>query len=165
MSVTETDSITHSNPCKNSKPLSVRAELKALLSLAIPIMGSQLAQTANGFVDAVMAGGVSPLDLAAVAVGSSIWVPVYLFMSGILLATTPFVAQLVGANEKEKIGAWVQQALWLALLISIIGFFSIRNADLLMVWLNVDQDISAPVGKIFRCYILGRNPNCLLCST
>ena len=141
MSVTETDSITHSNPCKNSKPLSVRAELKALLSLAIPIMGSQLAQTANGFVDAVMAGGVSPLDLAAVAVGSSIWVPIYLFMSGILLATTPFVAQLVGANEKEKIGAWVQQALWLALLIGIIGFFSIRNADLLMVWLNVDQDI------------------------
>ena len=158
MSVTETDSITHSQACKKSKPLSVRTELKALLSLAIPIMGSQLAQTANGFVDAVMAGGVSPLDLAAVAVGSSIWVPVYLFMSGILMATTPFVAQLVGANEKEQIGAWVQQALWLALLIGVIGFFTIRNADLLMIWLNVDQDIQILAAKYLDAISWGVMP-------
>ena len=64
MSITETESIINTALDKNPKVLSIGKELKALLALALPIMGSQLAQTANGFVDAAMAGRVSPLDLA-----------------------------------------------------------------------------------------------------
>ena len=45
-----------------------RQELVAQLTLALPILGGQLAQTANGFVDTMMAGRVSANDLAAVAV-------------------------------------------------------------------------------------------------
>ncbi|PXB92628.1 MATE family efflux transporter, partial [Pseudomonas aeruginosa] len=39
-----------------SRGLRIRAELKELLTLAAPIMIAQLATTAMGFVDAVMAG-------------------------------------------------------------------------------------------------------------
>ena len=46
----------------------LRIELRSLLGLAAPIMIAQLANTAMGFVDTVMAGRVSPRDLAAVAV-------------------------------------------------------------------------------------------------
>ncbi len=145
-------------PDNAPKALSVGKELKALMALAIPIMGGQLAQTANGFVDAIMAGRVSPLDLAAVAVGSSIWVPVYLFMSGILMATTPFVAQLFGANKNEQIGQWVQQALWMALLIGASGFFLIRNVDLVMTWLHVNADIQALSAKYLDAISWGMIP-------
>ena len=55
----------------------VRLELRTLFALALPMMIAQLASTAMGFVDTVMAGRVSPHDLAAVALGNSIWVPVY----------------------------------------------------------------------------------------
>src|SRR5690606_6873230 len=65
-----------------------RLEVKALLALAGPIIVAQLANTAMGFVDTLMAGRVSSHDLAAVALGNSIWVPVLLLMNGILLATT-----------------------------------------------------------------------------
>jgi len=44
----------------------VRDELRATLALLGPILVSQLSQAAYGFVDAVMAGQVSPLDLAGV---------------------------------------------------------------------------------------------------
>ena len=61
-----------------SRGLRIRAELKELLTLAAPIMIAQLATTAMGFVDAVMAGRASPHDLAAVALGNSIWIPMFL---------------------------------------------------------------------------------------
>lgn len=95
----------------------IASELKELLSLAAPIMIAQLATTAMGFVDAVMAGRVGPRDLAAVALGNSIWIPVFLLMTGTLLATTAKVAQRYGAGDQPGTGPLVRQALWLALLV------------------------------------------------
>lgn len=50
-------------------------EARQLLALAIPVILAQVAQTAMGFVDTVMAGGYSATDMAAVAIGTSIWLP------------------------------------------------------------------------------------------
>ncbi|WP_275427668.1 MATE family efflux transporter, partial [Stenotrophomonas maltophilia] len=85
----------------------MRAELKELLTLAAPIMIAQLATTAMGFVDAVMAGRASPHDLAAVALGNSIWIPMFLLMTGTLLATTAKVAQRHGAGDQPGTGPLV----------------------------------------------------------
>ncbi|RBL66993.1 MATE family efflux transporter, partial [Pseudomonas sp. MWU13-2625] len=104
-----------------SRPARVGRELHDLLVLALPIMIAQVATTAMGFVDAVMAGRVGPRDLAAVALGNSIWIPVFLLMTGTLLATTPKVAQRFGAGNLHEIGPLVHQALWLALVAGISG--------------------------------------------
>ncbi len=64
-------------------------EARQLLALAIPVIVAQVAQTAMGFVDTVMAGGYSATDMAAVAIGTSIWLPAILFGHGLLLALTP----------------------------------------------------------------------------
>lgn len=45
------------------------SEARQLLALAIPVILAQVAQTAMGFVDTVMAGGYSATDMAAVAIG------------------------------------------------------------------------------------------------
>ena len=71
-------------------------EARQLLALAIPVIVAQVAQTAMGFVDTVMAGGYSATDMAAVAIGTSIWLPAILFGHGLLLALTPVIAQLAG---------------------------------------------------------------------
>ncbi len=73
-------------------------EARQLLALAIPVILAQVAQTAMGFVDTVMAGGYSATDMAAVAIGTSIWLPAILFGHGLLLALTPVVAQLNGSD-------------------------------------------------------------------
>ena len=67
-------------------------EARQLLALAIPVIIAQVAQTAMGFVDTVMAGGYSATDMAAVAIGTSIWLPAILFGHGLLLALTPVIA-------------------------------------------------------------------------
>jgi MATE family multidrug resistance protein len=122
----------------------VRLELKGLLSLALPIMIAQLATTAMGFVDAVMAGRVSPRDLASVALGNSIWIPVYLLMSGVLLATTPKVAQRFGSGQLDEIGPLVRQALWLALCVGLIGSGLLLGAEPILHWMKVDPLLIEP---------------------
>lgn len=118
-----------------------RIEVRAQLLLALPILGGQLAQTANGFVDTVMAGRVSTVDLAAVAVGASIWVPAYLFMTGILMSATPVLARTLGAQEYHRVNPIAQQSLWLALFIGAIMALLLRSMTPLLTWMEVDEQI------------------------
>ena len=108
-------------------------EARQLLALAIPVILAQVAQTAMGFVDTVMAGGYSATDMAAVAIGTSIWLPAILFGHGLLLALTPVVAQLNGSGRRERIAPQVRQGFWLAGFVSVLIMvyrkynFAVRN--------------------------------------
>src|SRR5690606_18469951 len=115
-----------------------RLELSLQLKLALPILGGQLAQTANGFVDTVMAGRVSATDLAAVAVGASVWVPLFLFMAGVLMSATPVLSRQLGAAAYHRISPLAQQALWLALGLGLCGALLLRNMAPVLHWMDVD---------------------------
>ena len=133
----------------------IRTELRALLALAIPIIIAQLAHTAMGFVDTVMAGRVSPRDLAAVALGNSLWVPVFLLMTGVLLATTPKVAQRFGAGSHDEIGPLVRQALWLALAVGLLAAVALWNAEPVLHWMQVDDELIEPAMGYLRAVACG----------
>ncbi|WP_016696549.1 MATE family efflux transporter, partial [Rhodococcus rhodochrous] len=64
-------------------------------------------------------GKASPVDLAGVAIGSSLWTPVQAGLTGILLAVTPMVAQMAGAMRKDQVPFTVMQALYLSVVIAI----------------------------------------------
>ncbi|PCJ22231.1 MAG: MATE family efflux transporter [Gammaproteobacteria bacterium] len=106
-------------------------------------MVAGLAQTANGFVDAVMAGQASALDLAAVSVGSSIWITVYLLINGILVGLTPVVAQLQGAGNHLESGATGKQGLWIGLILGVMGFVFLRNCGFLFTLVDIEEQLSA----------------------
>jgi multidrug resistance protein, MATE family len=133
----------------------VRTELRSLLLLATPIIIAQLAHTAMGFVDTVMAGRVGPRDLAAVALGNSIWVPVFLLMTGILLATTPKVAQRFGAGEQPSIGPLVRQALWLALAVGAGAAALLWNAEGILRLMDIEPNLIGPSMGYLRAVACG----------
>nr|WP_281423912.1 MATE family efflux transporter [Oceanobacter mangrovi] len=68
----------------------------------LPILATQLAQIGMGTIDTLMSGHVSTRDLAAVAVGTSVWLPVWLFLAGILVAVSPLAANLNAAINKPS---------------------------------------------------------------
>lgn len=94
-------------------------ETRKLVALALPICGAQLAQAGMSVVDVMMTGRHNATDLAAVSVGSSLWMPLMLFMTGTLMGLTPIVAHLLGGKRNSDIRPAVHQALWVAL---VLGF-------------------------------------------
>ncbi|WP_201766909.1 MATE family efflux transporter [Chrysiogenes arsenatis] len=116
-------------------------EWRALVGVAYPIVLSQLAQVAMGFVDTLMAGRVSPDDLAAVAIGFSLWLPLFLLCGGILMALTPLGAHACGANDSRGVGALVRQGLWLALLLGCAGAFLLTQGVEVMLLMGADQNV------------------------
>ena len=119
-----------------------RHELRELLILAGPILGAQLATAGMSFVDTSMAGQYSSVDLAGIALGSSIWMPIFLLTKGILLAITPTVAHLFGARKMSEMAAPVRQGLWVALGLSLLAMLLVNNAGVVYELLGVTPDVS-----------------------
>lgn len=101
-------------------PSAAPSELRELWRIAWPLLVAQTAQMGTGVVDTMMAGHYSDQDLAAIAVGFNIWLPLYLLILGTLFATATIVAQDFGAGRVAKIREQLPQALWLATLLSLI---------------------------------------------
>lgn len=97
-----------------------KQKLKQLVNILFPILITQLGLFSMNFFDVTMSGHYSPSDLAGVAIGSSLWVPVFTGLSGILLAVTPIVAQLNGAKQSDKVAHSVFQGLYLSVIIAVI---------------------------------------------
>ncbi|MCI0916326.1 MATE family efflux transporter [Pseudomonas stutzeri] len=138
-----------------SKLRRVRVELRTLFALALPMMVAQLANTAMGFVDTLMAGRIGPYDLAAVALGNSVWVPVFLLVTGIVLATTPNVAQRFGRAEYEQIGPLVRQALWMGFGVGLLFAVLMWNAEPVLHLLQVEPVLIDPTMAYLRAVACG----------
>lgn len=119
-----------------------KQEAKATLKLGYPLILANLLQMSMAFVDTVMAGNLSTTDLAAVAVGSSILTPAFVFGAGILMAVTPIVSQNFGRRTLDKIGRCVRQALWLSLILSVPTILFLRNAYPILVLMQIDPDVA-----------------------
>lgn len=116
-----------------------------LLRIAWPVLVAQLAVMANGVIDTVMAGRLSALDLAAVGIGASVYVTVFVTTLGVLLALTPTVAYLYGAGRYADIGAEVRQSLWLALGLAALAMAALFNPGPLLALSNLQPALDAKV--------------------
>jgi len=131
-------------------------EARQLLALAIPVILAQIAQTAMGFVDTVMAGGYSATDMAAVAIGTSIWLPAILFGHGLLLALTPTIAQLNGSGRRERIAHQVRQGFWLAGFVSVLVMIVLWNAGYIIHSMhNIDPELADKAVRYLRALLWG----------
>ncbi|RYM88035.1 MATE family efflux transporter [Serratia liquefaciens] len=118
-------------------------EARSLLALAIPVIIAQISQTAMGVVDTIMAGAYSATDMAAVAVGTSIWLPAILFGHGLLLALTPVIAQLNGAGRRDRIAHQVRQGFWLAGAVSLLVIIVLYNSKFVIDLMhNIDPQLA-----------------------
>lgn len=115
------------------------AETRSLLRLAGPLIINNLALAGMQFADAVMAGKLGAEALAAVAVGSSIWVLLFMGVLGIQMAISPIVARHVGAGTDHLVGRYTRQAIYLALVLAVpvflIGHFAVPE---LLTILTID---------------------------
>ncbi|RPH66876.1 MAG: MATE family efflux transporter [Burkholderiales bacterium] len=124
---------------------------KDILKLAWPVFVGQIAVMLNGVIDTIMAGRLSAVDVAAIGLGASIYISVYIGLMGVLVALSPVVAQHYGARRYEQIGLETRQAGWLALLLAIPGCLALASSDL---WLAL-SDPPPEVAAVARPYLWG----------
>ncbi len=97
------------------------SEAKKTLKFATPLIISQVVQMAIITVDSVMAGWDSDLTLAAISQGAVLWEIVILILVGILMPMTARVARAYTQNDGTFLRESFQQALWLAMIMSVLG--------------------------------------------
>lgn len=116
-------------------------EAAGILRLAGPLVVNNLALAGMGFADTVMAGRLGTVDLAAVAVGNSAWMVVFLAGLGTLMAVSPVVAHAYGAGRWEDAGVALRQALWLSQALAVMAFLLLLGAGPLLGAIGVDPEV------------------------
>ena len=104
-----------------------RTAVGGLIAHAFPILIAQLASIGMMVVDTAVLGHVSPVDLAAVAIGGGIHISVVFALVGVLQAVAPVVAHLHGAGRDDKVADVLQQGFWLAVLLAIPGILFLTH--------------------------------------
>src|SRR5574344_1968849 len=95
-------------------------ETKNLLRLAVPIFIGQLCKSCLVLIDSIMSAAVGTVDLAAISLGATFWMPTILFGIGVTTGLAPIVAQLNGSNNGHKIPAVVHNSLFPILVIIVL---------------------------------------------
>ena len=116
---------------------------RLILRHAWPMLVAQLASMGMMVIDTVLLGHFGTSDLAAVAVGSGIYVAIYLALAGVVQAVSPTVAHLKGAGREREIAGALHQGVWLALAISVPGIVCLLYPDPLLALSSIDPDIEA----------------------
>ncbi|MCB9634528.1 MAG: MATE family efflux transporter [Sandaracinus sp.] len=130
------------------------AELRALLSLAMPLAILQLANSGVGAVGTAYAGRVSEATQAAVGLGMALFFGVSVIGLGLVLGFDPMVAQAVGAGEKRA-RSLVWQAVWMAVLTGV----PLAAIQALAAWVMPYVGLDAETATLTRDYLLTRVPS------
>ncbi|MCK6257226.1 MATE family efflux transporter [Fictibacillus sp. KIGAM418] len=141
------------------KTQTIKQKILLFIKLVLPVLVTQIGLFAMNFLDTVMSGHSGPKQLAGVALGSSIWVPVFTGLSGILMALTPIVSQYNGAGKKEKVPYALIQSIYLAFALS----FAVIAVGLLILnpllnAMNLDPQVREVASGYLRALSFGMIP-------
>ena len=121
-----------------------------IAALAWPILIGQLAVIANGVLDTAMTSRFSATDLAALALGASIYVSIFVGLNGVLQALSPIIGQLFGARRLADIGFEVKQGAWLALFLTGLGCLLLLFPQPLLSLAHASPELSVKVTLYLR---------------
>lgn len=125
-----------------------------IASLAWPILVGQLAVIANGVIDTALTSRYSAIDLAALALGASIYVSIFVGLSGVLAALSPVVGQLFGAQHFDDIGNEVKQGTWLAVFLTFAGALLLFFPQPLLALAHASPQLEAKATLYLRILVL-----------
>lgn len=92
-----------------------RTEARALLGIGLPMVGGHLAQFSMHMTDTVMLGWYSVEALAAVVLGATSFMTLFLVGSGFAWAVMPLVAAAAARGEDAELRRVTRMGLWLSI--------------------------------------------------
>ena len=120
-------------------------ERRLIAGHAATVFIGQIAVMGFGVTDTLVAGRNSPEALAALSVGSSIYITVFVALMGVLQALLPILSEHVGAGRKHAIGHCFEQGLYICVLLSIGGALLLCNPQAVLHWTEVPDSLQSVV--------------------
>ena len=141
------------------------SELRTIARHAGTVLVGQLAVMAFGVTDTIVAGRYSQQALAALSVGSAVYISIFVGLMGVLQALLPTWAELHGAGRNAEVGHSVRQALYLCGLTMVAGVTALFFPGPLLEWTQVPMalqqevrdylavlTLALPAALLFRMY-------------
>jgi MATE family multidrug resistance protein len=133
-------------------------ELKACMSLSVPLIATYLAYVAMGFVDTVMIGRLGETELASSALGVTVFSTTLIISVGIVNSVAALVAEAYGAQSIKRIGSLVFHGLLLALILAIPSCLTLWYVGPLLQLLGQDPISTAGTAVYLRAILWGFLP-------
>lgn len=134
------------------------SERSTITRHALTVLAGQLAVMAFGVTDTIVAGRYSESSLAALSVGSAIFISVYVALIGVLQALLPVWAEQRGARETDAVGRSLRQALYLCGATSLIGITILLSPGPILRWTEVPAALRAEVENYLAVLALALPP-------
>jgi multidrug resistance protein, MATE family len=141
------------------------AELRTLVTLAVPVVLSELGWTAQGMVDTIMVGRLGPAAIGAVALGNVACYTPSLFGIGLLLGLDTMVAQAYGRRDHEECHRWLAQGIYLAAIATPFIMLLLVAAGIGFTHIGITAEVAAPAGQYLRLLLWGTLPLLLYSGT
>ncbi len=119
------------------------AEVRATVSLSVPIALTQLAQMGLQTTDVVMTGWLGPTALAAGQLGHSLFFPMFVTLLGMLFATAAMFAQELGARRYKGVRRTFRQGFWLILTMTGPALLYFAHAEEILLAMGQDPALAA----------------------
>ena len=107
-------------------------DARRTLKLALPLILAQLLYVGNGLVDALVAGRLGRLELAAGGIGAGLWFFMSLSGIGLMAGLSTGISQLIGRREHAQVGSVFTQGLWVGV---ATGVFAMAVTPILLITL------------------------------
>lgn len=134
------------------------SELSTIARHAGTVLAGQLAVMAFGVTDTIVAGRYSEEALAALSVGSAVYISVFVALMGTLQALLPVWAELHGGRRGAELGRSVRQALYLAALACALGVAALLFPNALLEWTEVPEALQDEVRRYLAVLALALPP-------
>jgi MATE family multidrug resistance protein len=127
-----------------------KSELAAMVTLAVPVVLSELGWMAQGVVDTIMVGNLGPVSIGAVALGNAVFYTPSLFGIGLLLGLDTVVAQAYGRKDYDDCHRWLAQGIYLACGIAPILMILVGLASFGFARVGITQEVAGPAAAYLR---------------
>lgn len=119
---------------------------KRNISLAVPVMLSQLGHVMVGVADSAMVGQLGTIPLAAASLGNSIFAIILTFGIGISYAITPLIAAADGRKHYQKSGKIFKHGLYINVVAGVLLYFLSFGIMYVLPFLDQPEEVAIMAG-------------------
>lgn len=137
-----------------------RDETIATVTLAGPLILTNVAQSAINATDVVLLGWLGARELAASSIGVNLYIAFLIFGMGLVMAASPIMARQLGQRRHSvrETRRTVRQSLWAAMTISVPVWLVLWHAEPILRLLGQEPQLAANAAIFVRALMWGYLP-------